>query len=140
MAIHPTSTRQQFTKGFAPNRAGNGEPNRTPKAVAPPYPIGKTENATRKHAKIFRRGNVCRDGRKMISNRFHPSVFHQPVPCRFGIGHGFLGGEGFADHDEERLLRLHLIKHGFQVRSIDIADKMQLGTSFSGCSQCLRHH
>ena len=57
---------------------------------------------------------------------------HEPVLGLHRIGHRFLRGKRFADHDEQGVFRIQSGQHRLQMCSIHIAYEMRLWTTENG--------
>ena len=65
--------------------------------------------------------------------------FQEPVARAVGVGHGFLSGEGFRRHQEQRGFRVHLFQHFSDVSPIDVGHEVHVEMVFVR-AQRLGHH
>ena len=63
----------------------------------------------------------------------------EPVARAVGVGHGFLGGEGFGSDQEQRGFRIHFLQHFGNVRTIDVRHKVHVQVIFIR-TQRFGHH
>jgi len=115
------------------NRQPDGRPHREPSA----HPIPETKGGG--DAKRTRTRHIGGGGHEMVGD-VGAALLHKPLPGRVGVGHGFLGGEGFGRDDEQRVLRPDLAQHGGQILPIHIRDEMKVQAWVHEGIQRRHHH
>ncbi|MNL44867.1 hypothetical protein D3C87_1674690 [compost metagenome] len=63
----------------------------------------------------------------------------EPVTRAVGVGHGFLGGEGFGRHQEQGGFWIDVFQHFGDVGAIDVRDKVHIEVRFVR-TQRFGHH
>ena len=108
------------------DRNRNRESDRRPERVPSPHPVPKLEHVCRIDAESGHLRFVGREGDEVTGDRGGIAKgFEQPTLRAHCIGNGFLRGERFGSHDEQRGLRPEQLKRLGNLRAVHVRDKMQ---------------
>lgn len=140
MFVHRVRAGEQLNKVVEAHGENDGQTDRRPQRVAATNPVPELEHVRGVDTELANRftvgGQRCEVFRHVL---VVTCGFQEPVARAVGVGHGFLGGEGFRGHQEQCSFRVHVLQHFGDVGTIDVGDKVHVEMIFVW-TQRFGHH
>ena len=140
MFVHRGRAGQQLNEVVVAHGENDRQTNRRPQGVTATNPVPELEHIGSINAELTNGFRVSGERSKVFCHVFFIACgFQEPVARAVGVGHGFLGGEGFRGHQEQGAFRVHFFQHFSDVSPIDVRNKVHLQMIFVR-AQRLSHH
>jgi len=141
MFVHSVGAAQQLFKILKPDLQRNGKADRRPQRVTPADPVPEFEHVFRRDAEGLHRRFIGGERDEVLRDpSLAAAIAQKPAPRRFGIGHGFLGGEGFRGDNEQRRFRIARAENIADMLAVDIRNEMRPPPRDPVGPQCCRNH
>lgn len=133
--VHRVRAGEQLNEIVEADGQNDGQADCRPQRVAAANPVPELEHVRRINAELAYRFTVGGQRRKVFRHvLFVARGFQEPVARAVGVGHGFLSGEGFRRHQEQRGFRVHLFQHFSDVGPIDVGHEVHVEVVLYGRS------
>ncbi len=138
--VHRVRAREQLNKVVEAYGQDDGQTNCRPQGVTTANPVPELKHIGSINTELANRFTVGRQRCKVFGYVLVVASGRQePVARAVGVGHGFLGGEGFGSDQEQRGFRVHFFQHFGNVRTIDVRHKVHIQVIFVR-TQRFSHH
>ncbi len=138
--VHRVRAGEQLNKVVEAHGEDDGQTDRGPQRVTATHPVPELEHVCSINTELTDRFTVGGQSREVLRHVLVVARgFQEPVARAVGVGHGFLGGEGFRRHQEQGGFRVHVLQHFGDVGTIDVRDKVHVEVVFVW-TQRFGHH